>query len=164
MLARWARNEDSRCPSRRLETDVMPPYSHYAGGRNAPHKTTDTAPHTTLQLTHHHPRRGLSTTSHAAAQYVIGMDAESRRIICVCDMKRRMKHIMRAWIACGVMDGLRKGVRDLFEGGLVVEGFPEATDVRIGRNPFLRWYIEKADMDKRGGSARTKLGSCERVQ
>ena len=61
-----------------------------AGGRNVHQRTNETAPHTTLQPTHHLPNLGCSTSSRAADQYVNGSDAANRRMICVCDANRRM--------------------------------------------------------------------------
>ena len=81
----------------------------YAGGKNAAHSTQLAAPHTTLQPTHQRPTRGLSTSSHAAAQYSAGRPAAWRSTICVFDAKSQRRAIRSAWIACGARAGARNG-------------------------------------------------------
>lgn len=80
-----------------------------AGGKNTVQSTTDTAPHTTLHPTQSFPHQGFSNTSHAAAQYVSGIEAARRSVIWVWELKRRVRERMRAWIACGVREEVKKG-------------------------------------------------------
>lgn len=81
----------------------------HAGGRNVAHKRSETTPQMTLHAIQRFPHSRCSTRSQAAAQYVKGVDAASRRIICVCAANKSVRVNMRAWIACGASEGWRKG-------------------------------------------------------
>lgn len=106
------------------------------------HRTNDTDPHMTLHPTHHFPQPGRSTSNHAADQYVNGIEAARRRIICVWEANTRVAVRIKAWMAWGVID--------------------------VGFHLLRRcWVIcrrEKYESSMMTGAARMKFGSCERVQ
>lgn len=64
------------------------------------------------------------------------------------DAKRRVAHIMSAWMACGAMDAERNA-------------WPGAAGAF---SQWRRWWMLKAEMERSGGAAMRKLGSCWRVQ
>ena len=61
-------------------------------------------PHTILQRTHICPAFGLSKSSHAPAQNVIGVADEARSAICVFEAKIRIALKMTACNTCGATE------------------------------------------------------------